>query len=58
MQPLEPGQHAVGIVAYKARIDAISVQNGLRYVRVDFVGKRPDDRCQLLQGPSRVVRTC
>ena len=50
MQPLEPGHHAVGVITYQIGVDSVRIEHRLRDVRFDFIGKRPDDRCQLLQG--------
>ena len=54
MQPLKPGHHAVGVVAYQIGVDSVRVEYRLRDVRFDFIGERPDNRRQLLQDtPSR-----
>src|SRR6202171_6687796 len=47
MKPLEPRHHSVGVVTNQARIDPVGVQNGLRHMRFDLIGKRSDDRVEL-----------
>ena len=53
MEPLQPGKHPVGVVANQVRIDTVRIQNGLRDMRFDFVGKGADDGRQLFQWCSR-----
>lgn len=47
VQPLEPRHHSIGIVPNQVGVDSVGVENRLRDMRFDFVGKRPDDRVEL-----------
>jgi hypothetical protein len=47
MKPLKPGHHPVGVVPNQARIDSVRVQNRLRHMRFDLIGKRSYDRVEL-----------
>ena len=47
MEPLEPGHHPAGVIAYQVGVDSVGIQHSLSYVRLDLVGKRSDHGVEL-----------
>src|SRR5689334_7932452 len=47
MKLLQPRHHAAGVVTNETRVDSVGVQHRLCDLRMNLVGKRPDNRVEL-----------
>src|SRR5438309_3130353 len=47
MKPLQPGHHSASIVANEIGVDSVGVEDRLRDVGLDLIGKGSDDRVEL-----------